>query len=518
MATFASVAISCGTVVASGTVDAGAPGDAAGADAPSSQASDCNTRGCVVASITLSNPTTTTLDVTWTPPVDTSRGAITGYRLGWTEGGTNRGWDGVYPATTLTVTLTGLVAATSYSVRVTPITAAGDAPVTTRTASTAGGGAASCNTSGCVVASLVLSNPTMTTLDVTWTPPADTSRGAITGYRLGWTEGGTNRSWDGLYPATTRTITLTGLVAATSYSVRVTPVTAAGDAPISTSTGSTTGTTSPPPPQTNKFVAGYWQMFQGPAVSEITASAPQYNLQYAAFAMGNRAGTGSVSFDPVFSSPAQLKSDIAASKAQGSTWLLSVGGGSDDTLQLLNDTNANELVTSVIPIIDNYGFQGVDFDLERGSGQWSPAAMVSAAVKLKTHYGTGFLISAAPRPYEDEYRTFAVQAGSALDLFGYQFYDFPEANDTTFLRNYINSRVDEAVGMGIPASKLMVGCITYSGYQAGHNTVQNYRDIFKEVETRYPALRGVYIWETSLDKLDSWSFAHLMGPSIRGVP
>jgi hypothetical protein len=143
--------------------------------------------------------------------------------------------------------------------------------------------------------------------------------------------------------------------------------------------------------------------------------------------------------------------------------------------------------------------------------------MTAVAVKLKEHYGTGFLISAAPRPFEDAYRMFAVQAGAALDLFGYQFYDFPEANDTTSLRNIITTRIDEAVRLGIPASKLMVGCITYSGYQNGHNTVQSYRDIFKQLEARYPALRGVYVWDTSLDRSENWSFAQVMGQSIRGL-
>jgi hypothetical protein len=63
----------------------------------------------------------------------------------------------------------------------------------------------------------------------------------------------------------------------------------------------------------------------------------------------------------------------------------------------------------------------------------------------------------------------------------------------------------------------MVGCITYSAYENGHNTVQVYRDIFKEVEARYPSLRGVYIWELSLDKREDWSFARVMGQSIRGL-
>jgi hypothetical protein len=93
----------------------------------------------------------------------------------------------------------------------------------------------------------------------------------------------------------------------------MTPVTAAGDAPVTTKTGSTTGTTAPSPPN-SKLVAGYWQMWQGPHVSEITANAPQYNLQYAAFAMGNCSGSGAVSFDPMLSTPQRLKADIAEAR------------------------------------------------------------------------------------------------------------------------------------------------------------------------------------------------------------
>jgi len=475
----------------------------------------CNSNACPVASLALSNPTASTMVVAWTAPSDQSRGAVLNYDIGWTEGDTGRSWDGTFELKSNPLTLTGLIAGTSYAVRVTPITAKGNGPTATTVGSTTGAVAPACNSNGCPVASLTLSNPTTSTMVVAWAAPSDQSRGAVIHYGVGWTEGGTGRSWDGTFALDDSPLTLTGLIAGTSYAVRVTPITAAGAAPVTTKTGSTLGATSSAP--NAKLVAGYWQMWEGPHVSEVTASAPQYNLEYAAFAMGNRSGSGSVSFDPVFSTPQRLKTDIAESKAHGVTWLLSVGGGSDSTTQLLNETNATEMVNSLIPIIDNYGFQGVDLDLEHGDGQWVPSAMTSVATKLKAHYGAGFLISAAPRPFEDAYRTFAVQAGAALDLFGYQFYDFPEASNATQLRGIIDQRIDEAVRLGIPASKLMVGCITYSAYENGHNTVQVYRDIFKEVEARYPSLRGVYIWELSLDKRENWNFARVMGQSIRGL-
>lgn len=264
----------------------------------------------------------------------------------------------------------------------------------------------------------------------------------------------------------------------------------------------------------DKLVAGYWQMWQGPRVADITANAPEYNLQYAAFALGTEPGTGHVSFDPVFSGPDELRADIAASQAAGSRWLLSIGGGGEGSIALLDATHADQMVASLIPIIDDYGFDGIDFDLESGPGGWSVPAMASVAQQLDAHYGPQFIISAAPRPYEDEYRDAAIAMGDTLDLFGLQFYDAPEFNDPQFLHDNIVYRVNQAIDLGIPASKIMIGCITYTDYAYGHNTVEVYRDIFLELEQDHPDLRGVFIWETSLDALEGWSFAHGMGAAV----
>lgn len=264
----------------------------------------------------------------------------------------------------------------------------------------------------------------------------------------------------------------------------------------------------------SKIVGGYWQMWQGPKVAEITQQAPQYNLQYAAFGLGAEAGTGKVYFSPEFSKHDELKADIAASQQAGSTWLLSVGGGGEENLVLLQPEHVDQMVDSLISIVDDYGFQGIDFDLESGPERWNAQSMKAVSLKLKEHYGKSFLISAAPRPYEDEYRDWAVDMGDALDLFGYQFYDAKEFNDPNFLRDNINFRIQQTLDLGIPASKLLIGCITYSQYPYGHNTVEVYRSIFQDLEQKHPDLRGVFIWETSLDKKENWSFAKQMGAAI----
>lgn len=369
------------------------------------------------------------------------------------------------------------------------------------------------------VASMSLAQDTPTTMIVSWTTPTSPGSGAVQGYKIGWTElGPPNRVWDSEmphYPLSASPVKLTNLTPNTAYDVRVTPYNAAGFGPTTTKT-LTTKSSGDSTGLREKLVAGYWQMYEGPKVSEITANAPQYNLQYAAFARSASNGRdGSVQFSPSFSSGAELRADISASRRAGSTWLLSIGGGGD-YITLLSTANANQMVNSLIPIIDDYGFDGVDFDIECEQECWNVATLKSVAVQLKQHYGAGFIISAAPRPYEDWYRDWAVQMGDQLDLFGYQFYDAMEFNDPQFLADNIRYRINQTVQMGIPASKILIGAITYSQYPYGHNTVDVYANIFKEMERQYPDLRGVFIWETSLDKKEGWSFARGMGRAVLG--
>lgn len=280
--------------------------------------------------------------------------------------------------------------------------------------------------------------------------------------------------------------------------------------------------TPPPTPPSgslpSKIVGAYWQMYEGPKVSEITANAPNYDVQYASFARGSNTN-GNVSFDPAFQSGQSLINDIAASKASGDKWLISLGGGGDSNIRLMNETHATNMYNSLVSIIDTYGFQGIDFDLECGTSCLSPDAGVSLVRKLKAKYGSSFIISAVPRPYETRsssgvYAQLALKLGNDLDLYGLQFYDFPETRNTAQLTSMINNDIAAVVNMGIPPSKILIGAITYQQYNLGWNTVDVYKNIFLQQEQKYPALRGVFIWESSLDKKENWSFSKVMGPAV----
>jgi chitinase len=179
------------------------------------------------------------------------------------------------------------------------------------------------------------------------------------------------------------------------------------------------------------------------------------------------------------------------------------------------------MVTSLKGIINTYGFDGIDLDIECGSSCWSPNAAVYLANRLKSFYGNDFIVAAAPRPFEVRsstgiYAQFALQAGNSVDLVTMQDFDFTQASDATQLASIVDSDIAAMVAMGIPDSKIVIGCITYSGYSGGHNSVEVYRDIYLTQKAKHPGLRGVYLWELSFDKADGWGFTPVMVPAVLG--
>lgn len=63
---------------------------------------------------------------------------------------------------------------------------------------------------------------------------------------------------------------------------------------------------------------------------------------------------------------AQFIQDIKNAKAKGQHVIISVGGA-EGTTYITNEEAANQFATSLISIIEEYGFEGVDIDFEGGA-------------------------------------------------------------------------------------------------------------------------------------------------------
>lgn len=259
--------------------------------------------------------------------------------------------------------------------------------------------------------------------------------------------------------------------------------------------------------------------------------------------------------------PQLLKDDIAYLRNQGIPVLVSIGG-QNGHVSLETITQKNTFIQGIKSIIDQYQFDGLDLDFEGGSMSFGAGALtdfsytgisaypklknlVDAVKELKTFYGSGFHITAAPE-------TFYVQVGYSsytnvtgaflpvinnirdeLDLLMVQLYNTGSINALNGTA-YSQATPDFLVSMtdmlikgfnvastgyhfdGLPASKIVVGIPACSsaapagGYIIPTETIKalNYlrfgtdysgRNYTLQAGGPYPDLRGVMTWSINWD-------------------
>ncbi|MFJ9149863.1 chitinase [Streptomyces sp. NPDC102270] len=338
--------------------------------------------------------------------------------------------------------------------------------------------------------------------------------------------------------------TVTGLAASTSYSFQVTAVNSAGE---SVKSGAVTGTTTASPGGGGGAVpkhalTGYWQNFNnGATVQKLSAVQSQYDIIAVAFADAtttpgavtfslDSAGLGGYTVD-------QFKADIKAKQAAGKKVVVSVGG-QNGTVSVSDPTSAANFANSVYALMQTYGFDGVDIDLENGLN----ATYMSQALRtLAAKAGSGLVLTMAPQTIDmqstsNAYFQTALNVKDILTVVNMQYY-----NSGSMLgcdgKVYSQGSVDfltalaciqlegglspSQVGLGLPASTSGAG----SGY-VPPSVVNNALDCltkgtgcgsFKPSKT-YPDLRGAMTWSTNWDAAAGNAWSGTVGPHVHGLP
>ncbi|MFE1936139.1 chitinase [Streptomyces sp. NPDC059474] len=372
---------------------------------------------------------------------------------------------------------------------------------------------------------------TSSSIDLSWSPVT-----GATGYNV-YRDGSKVQSVGGA------SATVTGLAASTSYQFQVTATNAAGESPRSSAvTGSTTagggggGGTVP-----GHAVTGYWQNFNnGAAVQKLRDVQDQYDIIAVAFA--DATGTpGAVDFtlDPAvgYGSEQQFKDDIKAKQAAGKSVVISIGG-QNGTVSINDSASANNFANSVYALMREYGFNGVDIDLENGL---NATYMTQALRFLSAKAGSGLVITMAPQTIDMQstsgaYFQTALNIKDILTVVNMQYY-----NSGSMLgcdgKVYSQGSVDfltalaciqlegglspSQVGLGLPASTRGAG----SGY-VSPAIVNNALDClargtncgsFKPSRT-YPGLRGAMTWSTNWDATAGNAWSNAVGPKVHGLP
>ncbi|MBK6015244.1 chitinase [Streptomyces sp. MBT53] len=338
--------------------------------------------------------------------------------------------------------------------------------------------------------------------------------------------------------------TITGLAASTSYSFQVTATNSAGESGKSTAvTGTTTATGGGGGGTLPKHaVTGYWQNFNnGATVQKLSAVSSQYDIIAVAFADATST-PGGVSFTLDSSGLGgytvdQFKADIAAKHAAGKKVIISIGG-QNGTISVSDSTSATNFANSVYSLMQTYGFDGVDIDLENGI---NATYMTQALRSLSSKAGSSLIITMAPQTIDmqstsNAYFQTALNIKDILTVVNMQYY-----NSGTMLgcdgKVYGQGTVDfltalaciqlqgglspSQVGLGLPASTSAAG----SGY-VSPTIVNNALDCltagtncgtFKPSKT-YPDLRGAMTWSTNWDAAAGSSWSNSVGAHVHALP
>jgi len=318
---------------------------------------------------------------------------------------------------------------------------------------------------------------------------------------------------------------------------------------------------------------GYWHNFVNGSGCPIRLAdiSPQWDVIDIAFADNDRNSNGTVHFNlyagDIHSScaaldAAQFKADVAALRARGKKVVLSLGGAEGN---ITLNTNADEMnfVSSLTAIIQTWGFDGLDVDLESGSnllhGTQIQNRLGRALLQIEQNIGGDMYLTMAPEhPYvHGGYIAYSGIWGAyipvidvtrdTLDLLHVQLYnngglaspystgaspagsvDMMVASARMLLEGFELAngemftplRADQ-VALGLPSGPQAAG----SG-QATNQAIFDALDCITkgiscnsfDAGANYPAFSGVMTWSINWDKYDGFIFSNPVGDKVHNLP
>jgi chitinase len=306
-----------------------------------------------------SNITSTGASLSWTAVTPPSNCSVTGYTV--FENGTSLG-----TTTNTNFQVTGLTAGGMFSFTVAASDSAGSSAQSTAVSVTTP--ANTCSSVPGAPTGLTASSTTSTGTTLSWTAPSVAANCTVTGYTV-------FKNGASLGTTTSTSFTVSGLQPATAFSFTVAATDAAGNSAQSTALSVTTASASGGGGGggngggNGRLLIGYWHDFDNGSVDVSLAKvSSNFDVLIVAFG-GTTTDTSTVSFDVDtvhIESQAQFIADIQTLHSQNKKVLLSIGGANGN-ISLNTSQDVTNFVQSVSALIQQFGFDGIDIDIENNS-------------------------------------------------------------------------------------------------------------------------------------------------------
>jgi len=316
---------------------------------------------------------------------------------------------------------------------------------------------------------------------------------------------------------------------------------------------------------------GYWNGGgMGANRFRLRDVSPQWDVVIVAFAVPVRSGEAEMVFRVPFQyQPEEFKAEIDELHSKGKKVMISLGGGGQN-FQVRTPEAKQKFIDTVIQIVGQYGFDGVDIDFEAPSIVTEPgdldfrhptssgtANLIAALHALHDHFGPNFMISLVPEGTQTPggYPSYGGQFGSYLPLiyglgdiltfsdtqdyntpplqgldgniFQAGSVDYHAAMTELMLRGFPAGRDRRHMFPPVPASKIAVGLLT------SDTTPQVVEDAMSYIITGkapagtkykllqpggYPAMRGAMFWTIDDDRHDEYKYSNTVGPLLHSLP
>ncbi|MEO3976036.1 glycoside hydrolase family 18 protein [Streptomyces sp. CAU 1734] len=336
--------------------------------------------------------------------------------------------------------------------------------------------------------------------------------------------------------------TVTGLTADTAYTFQVTATNTAGESARTAPPLPVRTAKEPITPDVPKHaVTGYWQNFNnGATVQKLRDVQNAYDIIAVAFADSTNT-PGEITFNLSsalgYANVAEFKADIQAKRAAGKSVIISIGGELGN-VTINSDASATAFANSAWALMQEYGFNGVDVDLEHGINS---TYLTKALRQLSAKAGPKMVLTMAPQTIDmqstsTEYFKLALNVKDILTVVNTQYYNSGamlgcdgkvySQGSVDFLTGLacimLEGGLDASqVGLGVPASPRGAG----GGYVAP-SVVNNALDCLTKLTNcgafkpakAYPNLRGAMTWSTNWDALAGNAWSNAVGPHVKSLP